>query len=215
MLNVTYLQTDFLVFFCARHAWLLGSVYRGSGHRGSKARGVLHSPGSTHNSVSSVGATQGPDSHSLSQNLPRKSHLTSSSTSNLLAKTTVHGSFSSSKVSLASASSCLSSSYSGDNQYHRLSNTTCTRLSTNNVDNGNIGEHPQIENKNFEHEQDNGGLGLRGDDSCRNQSSGAASRSRLPSSSSSSAIHSKLPVYRVVKGITNSNQLFHYRFSPV
>lgn len=208
---------NFLVF-CARHAWLLGSVYRGSGHRGSKARGVLHSPGSTHNSVSSVGANQGSDNHSLSQNLPRKSQITSSTTTcTPLVKTTVHGSLtSSSKASSTPGSSCLSSSYSGDNQYHKSCNTTCTRLSTNTVDNGNIGEHPQIENNNFEQrEQDSGRLGLRGDESCRNQSSGAASRSRLPSSSSSSAIHSKLPVYRVVKGITNSNQLFHYRFSPV
>lgn len=187
-------------------------MYRGSGHRGSKARGVLHSPGS------SAGASQGSDSHSLSQNLPRKSHMTSSTTTcSPLTKTTIHGSLtSSSKASLTSTSSCPSSTYSGDNQYHRSSNTTCTRHSTNSVDNGNIGEHSQIENNNFEqHKQDSGGLGLRGDESCRNQSSGAASRSRLPSSSSSSAIHSKLPVYRVVKGITNSNQLFHYRFSPV
>ena len=179
---------------------------------------MLHSSRSTHNSVSSMGANQGPNSHSLSQSLPRKSHITSSTTPcTPLAKTTIHGSFtSSSKVSLTSGSSCLSSSYSGDNQYHRSSNTTCTRHSSNTVDNGNIGENPQIENNNFEqHEQDSGGLDLRGDESCRNQSSGPASRSRLPSSSSSSAIHTKLPVYRVVKGITNSNQLFHYCFSPV
>ncbi|KAG7165655.1 Dual specificity protein phosphatase CDC14A-like [Homarus americanus] len=206
-----------------RHAWLLGSVYRGSAHRGNKFRGVSQAPGPPSSSqpqtrglipssIIPLGTSQSPDSL-VSQNSGRKAHMNSSSSSQT--KSSFHAALSSSSTPKGpSVSSPLSSSYSStmnDNQIPRASDITHTvaALSTDNVDNGNIEDHPQLENNNREHEIENSGCSIREDN--RSRTSSLGNQSQL----SSPIIHSKLPVYRVVKGITNSNQLFHYRFSPV
>ncbi|XP_047473611.1 dual specificity protein phosphatase CDC14C-like isoform X2 [Penaeus chinensis] len=207
-----------------RHAWLLGSVYRGSAHRGNKALGMSRSPGPpsvsqplTRALISSSMAPpetpHGPGGGSTSQTSARKMHLSSSSgSSSSLSKSSFHVTLSSqSKVPCLSSLSSYSSSSSNDNPIARtneVNNVVAGVSSSGAVDNGNIGESQQFNNNNSEQEGDSGGCSLREDE--RSRTSNLGNRSHL-----SPVIHSKLPVYRVVKGITNSNQLFHYRFSPV
>ncbi|KAK8720299.1 hypothetical protein OTU49_013433, partial [Cherax quadricarinatus] len=209
-----------------RHAWLLGSVYRGSAHRGNKSRGVSHFPGpastshsQTHGlsptSVIPLGNSQISDS-SVSQNPRIKTHLNLSNSSSFpssLTKSSFRAALTSSSISKATSIFSSLSSYSSsvnESQIPRGSDMTNTgaALSSDNVDNGNIGDHPELENNICKQELENNGCNHR--DDIRSRTSSVANQSRL----SPPVVHSKLPVYRIVKGITNSNQLFHYRFSP-
>lgn len=154
----------------------------------------------------------GPGGGSASQTSARKMHLSSTSGSSSLSKSSFHVTLSSqSKAPCLSSLSSYSSSSTNDNPVARTSevnNVVAGVSSSSAVDNGNVGESQQFNNNNSEQEGDSGGCSLREDE--RSRTSNLGNRSHL-----SPVIHSKLPVYRVVKGITNSNQLFHYRFSPV
>ncbi|KAK7076294.1 hypothetical protein SK128_014872, partial [Halocaridina rubra] len=229
----------------ARHAWLLGSVYRGSAHRGSKVRGVSHAPGPspasqplskgiTHSSSiyssesvqnhcgSSGGSSSsqmcGRKSTNISSNIVNVSTPLSTPTCSALSKVSYNINLSStsfSKVACGPSVSSFSSSSSNENQTCRAS--VVTDEASENVDNGNIGERLLYDNNN--HEQDEGtNISCSAQEDNHTQMGVQGPSSSSPSSSSSSsalASNSRLPVYRVVKGIKNSNQLFNYRFSPV
>lgn len=251
-----------------RHTWLLGSVYRGSSHRGYKSRGAAHAPGPpsvsqaqtpglSPASGTAVGTTQGPDV-SAPQNLGRKTQLNSSNSSpcsSLTKSSSFRAALNSASINIPSVSPSLSSYSTGnDNQHPRASdvntagvaaltpsssssvpsmspslspsyssgndnqlprpsdtNTAAGGLSSSSVNNGNIGDDPELDNNNCQQLEEEPGRGcvVRADSRTRSSIAGN------PSQLSPSTVHSKLPVCRVVKGITNSNQLFHYRFSPV
>ncbi|XP_068216660.1 dual specificity protein phosphatase CDC14A isoform X1 [Palaemon carinicauda] len=213
-----------------RHAWLLGSVYRGSAHRGNKARGVSHAPGPPSasqpltrallQSSSALSVSELPQSSSGSSShvCGRKAPLTCSSSScSSLAKATYNINLSSSSppsastsvAKVSSISPSVSSSFSSPNENHARKNGDVVIASSENVDNGNIGDHIHYDNNNHEQEEEEEG---NGGDSCLVRED---LHSRNGSQVSPTTVNSKLPVYRVVKGIKNSNQLFNYRFSPV
>ena len=89
-------------------------------------------------------------------------------------------------------------------------NGDIANINSENIDNGNVGDNIHYDNNNHEQEEEEDG---NGDGvSCLTREDHP---SRNGSQVSPAVANSKLPVYRVVKGIKNSNQLFNYRFSPV
>ncbi|CAL4094500.1 unnamed protein product, partial [Meganyctiphanes norvegica] len=198
-----------------RHAWLLGSVYRGSAQRGPKARA------SSPQSQSPVAATRNLV-RSASERCQPAVTPHSSSHRRIHSKSSFHAALTSTSTSShltkAASFSCKPFSCTNDNSHIHEAHSL--------VDNGNIGDVPTSdlgENHVSNNLNNNilcggGGGGLNGGGS----SSGVGGNGGEVSDAVTSAAdnvnitsHSKAPFYGIVKGIPNSNPLFHYRFSPV